>query len=424
MESPFLQCLRSQTNDERSLLFHAVMNNQLKITRFLLENNDVNDVYNGYSLLMAAVITNLPGMIELLIDYGADLDYCDNNGNSALDYAILESDDEIIDLLLSYNAEKSSQSLPSEIWFRKGVLSLNRTFYKVCETRKEVKRSFNKIKRRQLINLVNNEKYSDIIPYLEDSLSWGFNPNIIMDYNNATPLMLWLWRNINKVDMSLLDKFYLIDLLISCGADINGCDKFNRTLIYDLVIYKKYNPLTVCLLDIPNLNVNYTDTYNIGYLHLATLFNEELVEPLLKSGVNVNIQDFTNNTAAHYCKSYDIFQLMKFYGVNMSLANDSGITCKVKNDDYEKDQQKYYQQRQQLHTEIINKYQKTRQHYLDIAEIHRKQKEKYSKEADMAHKKYLKKKEIADLHTSNRQLRELLQKYLDLNTLSTTILNC
>jgi len=110
----YIDILNSTTLDlrdkeGRSILFHAVLQNNEYLVKELLKKGaeiNVQDNY-GWSLLHYAVQEYQPSMAKLLIEHGANVNLVDKNGNSPLCRAVFDSKGQgaIINLLLASGAD-------------------------------------------------------------------------------------------------------------------------------------------------------------------------------------------------------------------------------------------------------------------------------------------------------------------------------
>lgn len=82
-------------------LMAAVVKNNLEIVNLLLDKNvDVNQTdANGTTALIYAAMFKNHAIAKLLIQAKSNSETKDNRGNSALDYAILADDDQLIEIL-------------------------------------------------------------------------------------------------------------------------------------------------------------------------------------------------------------------------------------------------------------------------------------------------------------------------------------
>lgn len=89
-----------------SLLYYAVMNNNVEMTRFLILNHININILNSLdeSTLGACVNFNALGCFRALIRAGADINIKNKNGESPLFKAFKLNRVEMIDILLSFNA--------------------------------------------------------------------------------------------------------------------------------------------------------------------------------------------------------------------------------------------------------------------------------------------------------------------------------
>jgi len=91
-------------NKGNSALLIAVWDNRIKIVKYLLENNlniSINQAdNNGFTPLIKAVIKNRIEILKYLLQFNnLDLDICDTDGKSAMDWAKEKNNYEIIRLL-------------------------------------------------------------------------------------------------------------------------------------------------------------------------------------------------------------------------------------------------------------------------------------------------------------------------------------
>ena len=99
-----------------SPLILAAYHGQKKLVKLFLENGaDVNYAYHQGTALHASVFKGEIEIVEMLLDYDANINYQDENGSTALHYSIIYNKEKISRLLLekgaNYNlADNSSKS--------------------------------------------------------------------------------------------------------------------------------------------------------------------------------------------------------------------------------------------------------------------------------------------------------------------------
>ena len=92
-------------NNDRSLLHHAVLVNNIKLVEFLINKVNINSTdMQGRTALIYSVIYDYDKITELLLQApGIDYYIKDNNDKSVLQYAINNKNQQMITLLNSYN---------------------------------------------------------------------------------------------------------------------------------------------------------------------------------------------------------------------------------------------------------------------------------------------------------------------------------
>ena len=95
-------CDHSKVN-WKNVLQEAVTFDRIEIVQFLLENKycDVNAVSYEMSPLMFAARDSTPEMVQLLLEYGADINYTASDGKTAYDCAVWSENEAVIPLLVN-----------------------------------------------------------------------------------------------------------------------------------------------------------------------------------------------------------------------------------------------------------------------------------------------------------------------------------
>lgn len=83
------------------VLQHSITNDRVEIVKFLLDEGycDVNDTSVGMTALMFAARDSTQEMVQLLLDYEANKNIESSDGNTAYDYAVQSNNKEIILIL-------------------------------------------------------------------------------------------------------------------------------------------------------------------------------------------------------------------------------------------------------------------------------------------------------------------------------------
>jgi ankyrin repeat protein len=79
------------------------------LNRFHIDFDSITG-FNGNSLLIIATIKGHTEMVEFLVNKGIDINIKNDEGNTALHYAISANRHKIIDILISYGADELSEN--------------------------------------------------------------------------------------------------------------------------------------------------------------------------------------------------------------------------------------------------------------------------------------------------------------------------
>ena len=102
--------INEESNEWYSPLILACYNNNVEVTRFLIEHGaDVNGDSKMGTPIMAAVVKNNREIINLLLEKDVDVSKGDTNGSTALHYAVMFKHYDIIPLLLKKYADKNQK---------------------------------------------------------------------------------------------------------------------------------------------------------------------------------------------------------------------------------------------------------------------------------------------------------------------------
>lgn len=105
------KCNVDPNGNDRSPLYSAVSNNHFSIINYLLENGaHVNVVCDNYSPLFKASSIGCPKVVELLLKYGADIEFTDVLNHTSLMIACKNKHYEVVEVLLKNSAEMNKQT--------------------------------------------------------------------------------------------------------------------------------------------------------------------------------------------------------------------------------------------------------------------------------------------------------------------------
>ena len=130
----------------------------------------------------------------------------------------------------------------------------------------------------------------------------------------------------------LLGNLSLTKSLIKDGCNVDGKDKYGRTVVYDAII-KGFQDI-VLELCLANTNVNNQDKDGKTPLHFSVINSQlDIAKILIKYGADVNLKDNNGNTpifdAVFNTNGFnDIILMLKENGANPSLENNYGISPK------------------------------------------------------------------------------------------------
>jgi ankyrin repeat protein len=156
-------------------------------------------------------------------------------------------------------------------------------------------------------------------------------------------------NNINEELHSAIrtGQYEMVVRLVNEGADINYKDTSKNDALFYAVVHCKNDIVKYLIQKGANLNTLYKDNQNI--LHVAVITECEdkgafmIVEVLVHSGVEINLQDKYGNTSLWYACIYHAINLNTINyllesGANMNLKNKYGVntyTSAKENNEYE-----------------------------------------------------------------------------------------
>lgn len=130
----------------------------------------------------------------------------------------------------------------------------------------------------------------------------------------------------------LLGNLSLTKSLIKAGYDIEGTDKYGRTILYDAIV-KGFQEI-VLELCLANANVNHQDKNGKAPLHFSAIHSQfKIAKILIQYGAEVNLKDENGNTpifdAVFNTNGLnDMILLLKENGADPNLQNNYGVSPK------------------------------------------------------------------------------------------------
>ncbi|ARE67558.1 SWPV2-ORF304 [Shearwaterpox virus] len=297
-----------------SVLEYALTHtNDAESTSYLIEAGaDVNDIYREQSMLQIATIHEREKIVKLLIDYGADINYRDDEGYSSLHYAV--SDPDLIEMAnLPYIPDVA------KILVENGAdvnITDNLLETPIFKTPSPAIANY-LIENGADINVVNIDGYtllssleptssSDILPIIakftmlchfekhDNNPGFIINDKTISDSRQMTRIKNKCDNEIFRLKAIKLNDGYTADIFLYC-RDIDLLSRFvnNRNMlnihkrfnIYGSYIDKTINNVKerIRILDnaidfVENINFFRYLPYHIKYSILSKLDNEELIK--------------------------------------------------------------------------------------------------------------------------------------------------
>lgn len=266
-------------NYGETALMSAITSGHTDTVKLLVERKaDINHIpivglpcLSGFTGLMYAILHRYTDMIRLLIEHGADANRATYSGDSALTYAAITKQVDIVKLLLLYNA-----NIP--------VPFSSRTWGQFLEAY---------VSRLLFLGYVNGIPFTTIPLPIKNSNINGILK--LLEALNISPLSTAIIASDKQAIAQTLDELKQESALL----DIQTQDNFGMTALHWAAV-RNDGPTVQDLLE-HKAKVNIRDNDGKTPIHYAARNGNTLIlKVLLTCGANINAQDESNNTALHY----------------------------------------------------------------------------------------------------------------------------
>ena len=254
---------------------------------------DHHEPITKFTPLMSVAAANNREMVDFLLKNGADIDFQEADGYSALMQACMTGSDRSVEALLEAGANPNLKTRENPAMkTRKGTTAL----YIACRRRNE-----------KIVNLL---------------LRFKADPNIALDDDGTTPLIV----------ACNFSYYNIVRLLLDSNADVNTKVEgaIRKITALHIAAYDNDTELISLLLD-AKADVNVCDANNVTPLHLVCLHeNEEALQKLLQAGANPNICSVGRVspllTAVQQTKNVRIIQKLLVAGADPNISTETNKT--------------------------------------------------------------------------------------------------
>lgn len=330
--------LNAKNKMGRTPIFYAIKNADLRVTRLLLMNRA--NVKENPDLLHIAVQKKCLQIIEVLLQYDADVNACDDDGRTALYYTTFcnssAKDDSHIQVQIAELLLRSGANLDIKTEIGKSTLSavIKYGHAKVAE-------AFLKYAPN-----VNFEEGKDI-PLLHLSVERGDKEICLMLLRKGAHINAKQKNGKTALHIATgCGDEQLVDLLLERGAKVNCKTEYDKSTPLHSAAYSYNGARLIESLLKFDAYVDSTNVYGETALHVACKEeNMEIVQALLEEGPNVNITDNAGKTCLEVLLDFndvdsdffdsdefdsddfddtvyeDIVHILKFHTVKLKAAN-------------------------------------------------------------------------------------------------------
>jgi hypothetical protein len=285
------------------IIHYLIIFNQIDLIKILLDKNIRLDVldFDGRTILYYPIKFNYKELFSILIEYNKKIigisiiDIKDNLGNTALHYATVLNNIDIVKQLIDNNADPLIRNNDNDNVLHV-ALKYNRNEIIEYIISKLININFLTSSGENLLQLAISYQNIYIANLLIEKRKINLN-NQENDYGTTAIQQLIIQNNIK-----------LFKKAISFGANINQQDIYgNTSLIY--ISSEKNEDLFDCLLSYDNLNYNLTNIDGETSLHIILNKNKNLSKNIIKKiikNTDLNIQDNDGKTCLYLLIYYDL----------------------------------------------------------------------------------------------------------------------
>ena len=320
--------VRTEMKKTAKAFFKAVEKNNLPKVQDIIDSGfDVNTKDEvGYSALNKAILLGHSEIVEYLVSNNADIKKSVND-RALLHSAAFNGHIDIVECLLHHGADVNAIDKDTN-WtpLHSACLSNHKDMVEYllnCGADLNVK---DKSGSTPLISLFLNDNMSrdpDSVSIMECLIKHG------ADLDERTPLHS-IWMNRTPLEHAIINGNQdTIDLLLKHRVDVNTMDKFNETPLYK-ALFGKHNAIAESLLK-HGAEVNIRGKYkNKTPLECAIMGdNQKGVDMLLEYGADVNTKDQFNRSPLHFAVNKEdnaITECLLKHGAELNVENSEGET--------------------------------------------------------------------------------------------------
>jgi len=346
--------INSKTIDEKTALINAIKSNELEIVKLLVDNRaNINMKANGSTPLIQAIITSRGSrrvrdittsksrmtrditIVQYLLDNGADVNYGDSSGNTAIMIAIKEKYFDIVDLLLDYKADISLTNDNQET----ALVMFDFSFFgSIKDIIKKLKDMISKsIKIGMDINACDKDGMSILMKYANTSYSLtelliNNKANVNAQDNSGQSVLMYALKSTHK-NRGIIPS--IIQLLVDNGANIHHKTKEGKTAL----MLASYNHSYEVVEYLINKKVAIDEKDNSGETALFKVFSlggwstkegtteDKIIDTitlLLEAKANINVKNKNDETVFSLAVSRNLSMAMLLlidYGIDISKEN-------------------------------------------------------------------------------------------------------
>ncbi|OUM70571.1 hypothetical protein PIROE2DRAFT_19457 [Piromyces sp. E2] len=293
-----------QDINENPLLHLAYKHGYLKMFKYLIQYLDINQVDgNGQSIIFFAAAENDIDMVNYLISNGADVNVRDYYDNTVIDYAIVNGNYELLEILV-----------------QKDNLLLN---------------EYNARGETPLISLIRSKDFSEEKKdrIIRNFINKGCDIEKPDKKYNLSPLIHAIRSN----------KARITKTLISMGANLNRVNEKGYTYIryginYSMGDYKDYYSREIKKILFETEIYNIVDDKGLFFSEIKN-DNVEKIKRLIPTVLDINMVNNDGNTLLHeavFNKKPELVELLLEKGINKQIKNRHGDTANDINEKYNK----------------------------------------------------------------------------------------